>query len=296
MQYIEHGVPAHIWTAIREMGAGAEPAINKASKGMFAPLLESAEGVTQQLDISYGAHERQTVDVYTQAGIKDAPVVLYVPGGGFTGGDKRQDDFFFANIGRFFAKRGVVCVTMNYRLAPEHTWPSAALDIELAISWIVKSIVQFGGAPDKLVLFGHSAGAAHAASYLYDPDTNGGAHLRAAVLGSGLYVLRSAEMRANVAQYFGNDEANYERRSALSHVGLNKTPVLLCVAEFDPAYLATPTFALAAALTKRDGRPPAILRADGHNHFSYISSIGSPDMRFSSALIDFVRRHTEPSR
>jgi hypothetical protein len=30
------------------------------------------------------------------------------------------------------------------------------------------------------------------------------------------------------------------------------------------------------------------MRADGHNHFSYISSIGSPDERFSGRLLDFV--------
>jgi acetyl esterase/lipase len=292
MQSMEHGVPARIWTAIRDMGAGAEPEINKASKAMFAPLLESGDGVVQKLDIPYGANQRQTLDVYTSAGLRNAPVVLYVPGGGFTGGDKRQDDFFFANIGRFFAKRGVVCVIMNYRLAPEFTWPSAARDVEQAISWIGGSIAEYGGAADRPILFGHSAGAAHAASYLYDPDMNGGAHVRAAVLGSGLYILRSAEMRANVAQYFGSDEATFERRSAISHVSVNKTPVLLCVAEFDPSYLATPTFELAAALTRRDGRPPAIVRADGHNHFSYISSIGSPDDRFSSALFSFVRANT----
>jgi hypothetical protein len=34
------------------------------------------------------------------------------------------------------------------------------------------------------------------------------------------------------------------------------------------------------------------MRADGHNHFSYISSIGSPDERFSSRLLDFVFKNT----
>ena len=283
-----HGLDDQIWRTIREMGAGAEPAINKATKAMFAPLLESGEGVRQTLDIPYGAHPRHALDVYHADGMSGAPVVLYVPGGGFTGGDKRQDDSFFGNVGRFFARRGIVGVTMNYRLAPDFTWPSAARDVEAAVAWVKANARTFGGDPSRVVVFGHSAGAAHAGSYLFDPDIRGDLAVRAAVLASGLYVLRASELRPNVAQYFGSDEATFRRRSALSHVEGTKIPVFLSVAEFDPVALATPTFELAAALTRRDGHPPQILRVDGHNHFSYISSIGSPDERFSSRLLEFV--------
>lgn len=284
-----HGLDDHIWTTIRELGPGAEPAINKATKAMFAPLIESGESVQHSLDIAYGPHPRQSLDVYHTQGTSGAPIVVYVPGGGFTGGDKRQDAIFFGNIGRFFAKRGAVGVTMNYRLAPEFTWPSAAQDVKRAIDWVKENASNFGGDPSRMILFGHSAGATHAASFLFDPDLRGDLQVRAAVLSSGLYVLRASEMRPNVAQYFGSDEATYDRRSALSHVAGTRIPVLLTIAEFDPVALATPTFELAAALTRRDGRPPPIIRFDGHNHFSYISSIGSPDERFSSQLLEFMR-------
>ncbi|MBX9759962.1 MAG: alpha/beta hydrolase [Beijerinckiaceae bacterium] len=283
-----HGIDDQIWRTIREMGAAAEPAINKASKAMFAPLLESSEGVRQTLDMAYGAHERQTLDVYCADGVSGAQIVLYVPGGGFTGGDKRQDDFFFGNVGRFLARRGVIGVTMNYRLAPDFTWPAAAQDVKAAVAWIKANAHAFGGDPSRLVVFGHSAGAAHAGTYVFDPDLRGDLDVRAAVLSSGLYVLRAADMRPNVAQYFGGDEGKFQRRSALTHVGGTTVPVFLSVAEFDPVPLATPTFELAAALTRRDGHPPQIMRVDGHNHFSYISSIGSPDVRFSDALLSFV--------
>ncbi len=287
-----HGVSEEVWEAIREMGPGAEPVINKASKAMFAPLLESSDGVIESLDRSYGAHERHRLDIYHKAGLVDAPVVLYVPGGGFTGGDKRQDATFFGNVGRFFAKRGMIGVTMNYRLAPEFAWPSAAQDINSAVQWIKANIATYGGNPDRLFLFGHSAGAAHAATYLFDPDIRGADNVRAAALASGLYVLRAADMRPNVAQYFGSDEETFDRRSALSHVMHTTLPVFLSVAEYDPVALATPTFELAAALTRRDGRPPPIVRVDGHNHFSYISAIGSPDGRYAEQLLAFVRAHT----
>jgi acetyl esterase/lipase len=287
-----NGISDDIWQAIREMGPGAEPAINKTTKALFAPLIEHGDGIEQSYDHAYGDHPRQKLDIYRTQDLAGAPVVLYVPGGGFTGGDKRQDETFFGNVGRFFAKRGVVGVTMNYRLAPESTWPSAAQDIQSAVRWIKANINSFGGDPGRLVLFGHSAGAAHAGSYLFDPDINGASEVRAGALASGLYVLRTSEMRPNVAQYFGDDAATFTRRSAVSHVAGTKIPVFLSVAEFDPVALSTPTFELAAAITRRDGHPPPIMRVDGHNHFSYISSIGSPDERFSARLLDFVRKHT----
>lgn len=287
-----HGVSQEIWKSIRDMGPGAEPAINKASKAMFAPLLESSEGVQATLDQQYGEHERHKLDIYRKPDVANAPVVLYVPGGGFTGGDKRQDDTFFGNVGRFFAKRGIVGVTMNYRLAPEFTWPAAAEDIKSAVQWIKANIFKFGGDPNRLFLFGHSAGAAHAATYLFDPDIKGADDVRSAALASGLYVLRAADMRPNVAQYFGSSEETFHRRSALSHVAQTSVPVFLSVAEYDPVPLATPTFELAEALTRRDGRPPPFLRVDDHNHFSYISSIGSPDGRYADRLLAFVQAHT----
>ena len=127
------------------------------------------------------------------------------------------------------------------------------------------------------------------ASYIFDPDLRGDLDVAATVISSGLYVLRTSEMRPNVAQYFGNDEATFARRSAVSHVVGTKIPVMLTVAELDPVPLSTPTFEMAIALTRRDGHAPRLLRLDDHNHFSCICSIGTADTRFSAPLLDFVR-------
>lgn len=286
-------LPHHVRIAIQEMGAGAQPEINKATKSLFAPLLESGAGVIERLDIAYGEHVRQRIDVYSAAELKGAPVVIYIPGGGFTGGDKRQDSNFFGNVGRYFAKRGVVAVTGNYRLAPDFTWPSAAEDVARIVAWVQDHIAEFGGDATRIVIFGHSAGASHVASYLFDPDLRGDMQVCGAMLSSGLYVLRASEMRPNVAQYFGSDETTFERRSAVSHVAGTTIPVLLTIAEYDPAALATPTLDLAIALTRRDGRPPKLMRLDDHNHYSCISSLGTSDTRYASALLAFVEDVTK---
>ena len=282
-------LPQDVRDAIQSMGAGAEPALNQKSKAMFVPLIEKVEGVIETLDIAYGAHARQQLDVYSVPSLNGAPVCIYIPGGGFTGGDKRQDATFFGNVGRFFANRGVLGITANYRLAPEFTWPSAGQDLKAVVKWVRENAARFGGDPEKITIFGHSAGAAHVASYIFDPDLRGDLDVAATVISSGLYVLRTSEMRPNVAQYFGNDEATFARRSAVSHVAGTKIPVMLTVAELDPVPLSTPTFEMAIALTRRDGHAPRLLRLDDHNHFSCICSIGTADTRFSAPLLDFVR-------
>ena len=283
-------LPADLCALLKSFGASSELAVNKASKAAFAPLIEAGASVRETLDVAYGDHPRQRLDVYHPLTPGDCPIVLYVPGGGFTGGDKRNDEHFFANLGRFFARNGVACVTMNYRLAPDFVWPSAGEDIKAVVQWIKANASLVGGDGSRLTVFGHSAGAAHVASYIFDPDLRGADEVAATVLGSGLYVLLASEMRPNVIQYFGNDEATFHRRSAISHVAGTTIPVMLSVAEYDPTPLATPAFELARELTRRDGHPPPFLRLDDHNHFSYICSIGTKDERFSAPLLDFVKR------
>jgi triacylglycerol lipase len=246
--------------------------------------------VTQELDIAFGAHARQKLDVYHVAdGKQGKTIVIYIPGGGFTGGDKRQDDNYFGNVCRFFARQGMVGVAANYRLAPEFAWPSAGQDVQSAVRWMKANATRFGGDPGRVVIFGHSAGSSHVASYLFDPDLRGGDEVMGGVLASGLYALRKEEMRANVAQYFGDDEALYAQRSALTHVGQSKAPVFLAVAEMDPVYLITPTFEMARALSLRDKKPPHIIRLAGHNHFSTMCTFGTVDDSFSTPLTEWIR-------
>jgi hypothetical protein len=70
-------------------------------------------------------------------------------------------------------------------------------------------------------------------------------------------------------------------------------PLLLSVAEFDPGFLAAPTYQLAEAVTRRDGRPPPVLWLKGHNHVSTVFSFGTgddhSDGRFSHSSTGFWR-------
>jgi para-nitrobenzyl esterase len=111
---------------------------------------------------------------------KPLPVMIWIYGGGFVGGatsEARQD-------GQFLAQRGVIVVSMNYRLgllgflthpvltaeSPHHASGNYGLmDQAAAIAWVHRNIAKFGGDPANITLFGESAGAFSVSSQMASP-------------------------------------------------------------------------------------------------------------------------------
>lgn len=95
------------------------------------------------------------------------PVMVWVHGGGNRYGHGSQD----VHNGRSMAARGVVVVTLNYRLGAlgflahpglgEASGNYGLLDVVAALTWVRENIGAFGGDPDRVTLAGNSAGAAH---------------------------------------------------------------------------------------------------------------------------------------
>ena len=73
-------------------------------------------------------------------------MVLFVPGGAYVGGAKSRPGVpLYRNVGVFFARNGVVAVTMNYRLAPKDKGPAGGEDVAATLFWVRKNIGEFGG-------------------------------------------------------------------------------------------------------------------------------------------------------
>ena len=286
-------IQTEIARALAALPVSLDPKYSVATKAFYTPLLARAqEGVTATLDVAYGPHARHKLDVYSVAGSKPSAILIYVPGGGYTGGDKRSDNVMFGNIGGYFARRGMLGITMNYRLSPEVAWPAGAEDIDAAVTWVKANAATYGADASRVIVFGHSAGASHGASFLFDPAIRGDTKVAGGVLVSGgsySVLPEDVETRANVRAYFGTDASTFARRSAVSHVAATKVPVLLACAEHDPGFLVTPTLELATALTRRDGRCPPILRLEGHNHFSPPCSLGTSDDDLGGAIVRFIK-------
>jgi len=87
--------------------------------------------------------------------VKGAPVLVYVHGGAWVLGDKREQG---KPMLYEMASRGWVCVSINYRLSPKATWPDHIVDVLSAISWVKENIAEYGGDPSFVALGGGSAG------------------------------------------------------------------------------------------------------------------------------------------
>jgi para-nitrobenzyl esterase len=90
------------------------------------------------------------------------PVMVWVHGGGNVSGSSAQPIF----DGAAFARRGVVLVTINFRLGvegfallPDAVANRALLDQVAALKWVRDNIKSFGGDPGNVTVFGSSAGA-----------------------------------------------------------------------------------------------------------------------------------------
>lgn len=86
--------------------------------------------------------------------------ILYIHGGGFVGGDARDNLKALSDL----AKRlGCAIVSVQYRLAPETRFPGALDDNYAALKWLYANAGSLGVDPGRLVVMGESAGGGHAA-------------------------------------------------------------------------------------------------------------------------------------
>ncbi len=96
-----------------------------------------------------------------------APVLVYIHGGAWVIGDKRQQGVPMMHE---LVTRGWVCVSINYRLSPRATWPSAIVDCKRAVAWVREHIAEYGGDPGFIAVSGGSAGGHLSSLLALTPD------------------------------------------------------------------------------------------------------------------------------
>ncbi len=125
---------------------------------------------------------------------KKLPVAMWIHGGAYTGGWGYEPEF----DGKVWAEKGVVLVTINYRLGifgflvhpflteenPHHVSGNyGILDQVAALRWIHENIAAFGGDPDNITILGQSAGAGSVKTLVSSPLTEG--LIKKAIIQSG---------------------------------------------------------------------------------------------------------------
>ena len=73
---------------------------------LYLPILREAPkgDVTITKDISYGPHSRNKLDVYQPPGVSNAPIFVYVHGGGYRSGDRDINEEIYSNVLHYFTR------------------------------------------------------------------------------------------------------------------------------------------------------------------------------------------------
>lgn len=152
------------WRSYRDRRVDSSGAATVTRLQLVVPVWVRDRRVERIRNIDYwgdGIHAHR-LDLYRprRQPAQPAPVLVYVHGGGWVIGDKREQGL---PLMAFLASQGWVCVTVNYRLSPRATWPDHLVDVKRAVAWVKKSIGDYGGDPGFVAVSGGSAGG-HLAS------------------------------------------------------------------------------------------------------------------------------------
>lgn len=197
--------PLASWSGVRDATHFGSSAV-QADTGPFGPW-------TKEFIFSNAVSEDCLyLNIWTTTASKRAklPVLVYIHGGAFTGGSGEVAVY----KGESLAKKGLVVVTLNYRLGalgflahPELTQESehhtsgnyGLLDQVAALHWIQKNIAAFGGDPKRVTIAGQSAGAMSVHLLMLSPLAKGLFHRAIAQSGS-LAGAQSVRTRASAEQ------------------------------------------------------------------------------------------------
>jgi acetyl esterase len=281
-------VPDSLLSLMAEIGPKWSPGIHmQLMGGKFSELHARAlKPARVERNVAYGKHPRQVLDVYRPPGSVARPTVMFVHGGGFTDGDKDRTPEIFANVGHYLARHGVTCFNMEYRLAPEATYPSGTEDVAAAVAW-----TKANGA-GELYLWGHSAGGAHAAHYAYDRRFHppGGHGIAGLIVASGRVRAETLPENPNASRvqaYYGS-AAKMEDGSAVNHVSADSVRTMIAIAEFENPLLDVHCAELFQRLAAAKRRAPPILRLAGHNHASIVYHVNTAEDRLGREVLAFI--------
>ena len=269
------------------------------------PETTSAQSLRSNTPYVDNGHARHVLDIHHSADPgANKPVVFWIHGGGWQGGDKSD----VQAKPDWFASKGFVFVSANYRLLPDVDMETLTRDVAKALGWVHKNIRQYGGNPDRILVGGHSAGAQLAALLCSDQryaETEGVSlkHLIGCIPVDGdTYdipaIIETAETRRRVHQQpqpkfghrekFGNTPEKHADFSAVTHIkaGKNIPPFLILYVANHPDNSAQAT-RLASCL-KDASVPVSLFAGKDTDHVKLNNLLGTPGDAATAAIDTFL--------
>lgn len=249
------------------------------------PPIEVAHSISYRLSTRADADQRR-LDIYRNMSSGRNPVVIFVHGGAWRSGHRRQ----YIPLGVCLALNRITAVIPNYSQAPGYRFPEPERDIAAVVNWVRDNMSKYGGDPNKIFLAGHSTGVQIAALVALNPRYLGFhsvplSAIRGVIAISGIY-----DVPAGFEYAFGED-ADRVQASPMRFVSDAAPPFLIVRGGNDAQLVLRQSEPFAKSL-KAHGVEVEIEVYPEEDHSSIIALASIRESPLLERVVRFVKDHS----
>lgn len=240
-------------------------------------------------ELAYGTDPLQRLDFWPASRL-DAPLIVFIHGGGWTSGDKASEQE--APKVAHFTSEGFAFSALNYRLVPDVSVNEQVQDVASALAYLVTNARELGVDPKNITLIGHSSGGHLAALIGTDPRFLEHAGMSVADVagivlldGAGL-VPRSGAGATGRRGPFGSDKERQAMAPANHSASPNSASFLMLNAASEDLRQQARTL---ADRLKSAGTPAQVQIIDGTDHMSLSGNLGNSGDAATLAVDNYLR-------
>lgn len=251
------------------------PQVSEQWKAASAALRQA---VLPQVDLAYGDKPLQKLD-YFSANKPNAPLLIFVHGGYWQGGDKADVSF----VGAPYIQAGINVASINYSLAPAARIEDMVVEVRQAIVWLAEQAQTLGFDINRISLMGHSAGGHLVASMVAQGMVEAGLPAIENVFAiSGVFDLPPL-LPSSINNALSLDATRAEALSPITHKGPEHTRVYTIIGGDETQQFHEQSEALA-----RVWKVAEHFNVPGTHHFTVMNVLGDPQSQYSKAIVQAI--------
>jgi acetyl esterase/lipase len=194
-------------------------------------------------------------------GNKPFPAIVIIHGGGWSAGSKQ--DWVYRTMLLDYAFKGYVTLSVEYRLTKEAPFPAGIEDVKCAVRWLKAHAKEYNVDPDRIGVFGHSAGA-HLAAMVGMSSSN------KSLEGDGGWNSFSSSVRSVVAASTPTQtrrtNMNNKEWWPINYISADLLPMLVIQGTADNIVPVAQTDVFVDSLKKAGAKDLTYIRIEGGNH------------------------------
>jgi acetyl esterase/lipase len=238
--------------------------------GLLCALTLAQQAAAVDKDIAYGQDPAQVLDFYPAPGVGRHRLVVFLHGGGWTGGPK--------GVGRIVARplnaAGYSVASVDYRKVPQTDIAGALGDAARASAWLLGNSSRFGIDPSRFAIMGHSSGASMTALLGTDQSYLTAAGVDPSRLAAIVVLDGVADVKVNVTHFpgrhrlmvYGSDGKTWARYSPDTYLKDMRAHPRFCIVREDTNPRFVEQGGLFIAALKKNGDAVESVMASGLSH------------------------------